>query len=290
MTAHDLEDYFQYHNSNMKLLKIGFNEIRNQIKAIHERKNSNGNFIYKLEENDPELKQTQSVEKALSRTISGIQVSYAEESIKRLFYEKNLFNDTQRDFLFGKSALDQKWYFALKFVFSIAYDLVPTSDPTCTTVNIRQERNNLGDEIVDKYFELKSIITNFLVPNFQIRNKVQHGEWEYAFKPPQSDSFSQPYTDRINHENIITSTSRFTLVESFYNMIVDLGRFKSNSFAIDSMLTPFEYFYGRNIEKINFEKQKIINPNLNLFIEERIEKLIRGQEHKLNNKTTHNNG
>ena len=289
MTANELEDYFQYHNSNMKLLKIGLNEIRNQIKTLHERKSSNGNFIYKLEENNLNLKQTQSIEKALSRTISGIQVSYAEESIKRLFYEKNLFNDTQRNFLFDKSALDQKWHFALKFVFSIAYDLVPSSDPTCTTVNIQLERNNLGDEIVDKYFELKSIINNFLVPNFQIRNKVQHGEWEYAFKPPKSDLFSQPYTDRINHENIITSTSRFTLVECFYNMIVDLGRFKSNSFAIDSMLTPFEYFYDRNIQKINFEKQKILNPDLNSFIQERIDKIIRGQEHRLSNKTTHNN-
>ncbi len=280
MTAQDIEQYFQYHNSNIKLLKIGFDQIRSQIKTLYRTRDKDGNFIFLLADTDNEKLQIRKVEKALYRVISGIQVSWAEESIKRLLYEKNLLTDGQRTYLLEQPALDQRWYTALKVIFCIAYDLVPTADETCNTVRIERERRNLGDELVDHYLELRDIISDHLVPNFSIRNKVQHGEWEFAFKPKYSAEFSQDLTDKVNHENIVTTTSRYTLVNAFYQMIVDLGRFKSNSFALNSMLTPFEYFYQHYIRKINFEVNKIANPGLDTYIDEMLQKEIRGQHHK----------
>jgi hypothetical protein len=280
MTAQEIEQYFIYHNENIKLLKIGFNNIREQIKTLYKVKNKNENYIFSLPDNDPEKIYHRKVEKSLSRVLSGIQVSWAEESIKRLLYEKALFTDRQREYLLERPALDQRWYATLKIVFSIAYDLVPVSDETCDTVRIERERRNLGDELVDHYLELRDIITDNLVPNFSIRNKVQHGEWEFAFKPKISAEFSQEITDKLNRENIVTTTSRYTLVNAIYQMIVDLGRFKSNSFAINSMMTPFEYFYNDYIKKINFEVTKLNNPELDKFIVEYIEKEKRGQQHR----------
>lgn len=280
MTAQEIEQYFQYHNSNIKLLKIGLDEVRGQIKTLYRTKNKNGDFVYLLGDTNPEKIQIRKVEKALYRIISGIQVSWAEESIKRLLYEKNLLTDGQRTYLLEQPALDQRWYTALKVIFCIAYDLVPTTDETCNTVRIERERRNLGDELVDHYLELRDIITDHLVPNFSIRNKVQHGEWEFAFKPKYSAEFSQDITDKLNNENIVTTTSRYTLVNAFYQLIVDLGRFKSNSFALNSMLTPFEYFYQHYIRKINFEINKIAHPNLETYIKEMLQKEIRGQQHR----------
>lgn len=281
MTEQEIEQYFIYHNENINLLKIGFDNIRDQIKTNYKSKNKDGNYIYSLKDTDQEKIKIRKIEKALSRVLSGIQVSWAEESIKRLLYEKALFTDRQREYLLERPALDQRWYSTLKIVFSIAYDLVPTSDETCDTVTIERERRNLGDELVDHYLELRDIITYNLVPNFSIRNKVQHGEWEYAFKPKYSAEFSQDITDKINKENIVTTTSRYTLVNAIYQMIVDLGRFKSNSFALDSMLTPFEYFYNGYIKKINFEVVKINTSNLDDFINDIVEKEIRGQQYRV---------
>lgn len=280
MTEQEIEQYFIYHNENIKLLKIGFDNIRDQIKTLYKSQNKDGNYIYSLSDTDQEKIKIRKIEKALSRVLSGIQVSWAEESIKRLLYEKALFTDRQREYLLERPALDQRWYSTLKIVFSIAYDLVPTSDETCDTVTIERERRNLGDELVDHYLELKDIITYNLVPNFSIRNKVQHGEWEYAFKPKYSAEFSQDITDKINKENIVTTTSRYTLVNAIYQMIVDLGRFKSNSFAIDSMLTPFEYFYNDYIKKINFEVSKINTSNLDDFINDLVDREKRGQQYR----------
>lgn len=280
MTASEIEQYFVYHNENIKLLKIGFDNIRNQIKQFYKGKNKNGDYLFRLDVNNKERIIANDNVIALSRILSGIQVSWAEESIKRLLYEKNLFTDFQRTYLLEQSALDQRWYATLRIVFSIAYDLVPHSDETCDTVRIERERRNLGDELVDHYLDLRGLIKDQLVPNFSIRNKVQHGEWLFAFKPKYSAEFSQAITDKVNYENVVTTTSRFTLVNAIYQMIVDLGRFKSNCFAIDSMLTPFEYFYNSYIKKIQFEVTKINSPNLDYFINDMIERDIRGEQHR----------
>ncbi len=281
MTAQEVEQYFQYHNSNIRLLKIGFDQIRNQLKNLYKIKDNQGGFIFSLSVINSEKLQKRKIEKALNRILSGIQVSWAEESIKRLWYEKSLFTDKQRTHLIGLRALDQRWYKTLEIVFCIAYGLVPANDETCSTVNIKREKKNLGNGPVEKYFELKDIIKNHLAPNFSIRNKVQHGEWEFAFKPPLSFEFSQDLTDKLNNENIVTTTSRHNLVNAFYQMIVDLGRFKSKSFKLDPKKTPFEHFYEHYIHKIKYEVSKISNPNLEIFIKEMLEKKIRGQQHSI---------
>ena len=284
MNQLEIYQYFQYHNSNIRQLKIGFDYIRNSIKELYKKKDDNGNFIYKKEDTDNKKIELRKIEKSLYRILSGIQVSWAEESFKRLLYENDLFTENQIKYLIETSALEQKWYRALELVFCIAYDLVPDGDETCQTVNINSQKWNLGNELVNQYLELRALITTQLAPNFSIRNKVQHGEWEYAFKPKFSAEFSQEITDKLNNENIITTTSRFNLVNTFYQMIVDMGRFKSNSFALDSMLTPFEYSYQHNIKKIKFEVNKIENSNLDEFIIEMIDREIRGESYRQQNK------
>lgn len=280
MNEQEVEMYFQYHNSNIKSLKIGFDEIRSQLKALYKKTNKSGELIYNLPNNHIEKNTAREIETALSRILSGIQVSWAEESIKRLLYENRVLTENQRNYLLEQPALDQRWYKTLKIVFCLAYDLVPPTDEICDTVNINQETNNLGNELVNQYIELKRIITNHLVPNFSIRNKVQHGEWIYAFKPQFAKEFSQELTDKVSNENIITTTSRFTIVNAFYQMIVDLGRFKSDSFNLDAISTPFEYFYANYMRKITFEVEKILNSDLDTFICNLIEKEVRGIDYR----------
>jgi len=38
MIQAEIKKYFKYHNSNMKLLKIGFVEIREQVKSLYKNK------------------------------------------------------------------------------------------------------------------------------------------------------------------------------------------------------------------------------------------------------------
>lgn len=279
MDQSEVKKYFDYHNSNMKSLKIGYDEIRNQIKLFYKSTDRNGGLFYNLENSDLKKIELRKKEKSFNRILSGIQVSLAEESLKRLLYEKDLLNDNQRNYIL-KKPLIEKWLETFKIVFCIAFDLMPSDDELCIEVNIRSERSNLGNELVDQYLLLRKIISENLTPNFAIRNKVQHGEWEFAFEAPISEVFSQNLTDKINKENIITTTSRCLIVNSVYNLIVDLGRFKSDSFALNSITTPFEYFYEKYIEKINFEIEKLQCCDLEKFIDEIVQKEIRGLEYR----------
>jgi hypothetical protein len=280
MTPEEVYQYFAYHNENIRSVEIGFEHIRKQIKALHGSKNAAGVYIYLLPDADADKIALQKTETALSRIFSGIQVSWAEENIKRLLYEKNLLTDGQRIFLLEQTSLEQRWRKALKIVFAIAYDLVPAGDENCTTLRIEGERRNLGDQLVDQYQELKSIINDHLVPNFSIRNKVQHGEWEHAFKPRFSAEYGPELTAALHRENLLTTTERQNLVNAFYQLIVDLGRFKSNRFALDSMQTPFEYFYPHYIKKIKNAVKIIDTADLPGYIRNQIAKEIRGTQYK----------
>lgn len=71
-------------------------------------------------------------------------------------------------------------------------------------------------------------------------------------------------------------------------MMVDLGRFRSDSFAKDSITTPFEYFYTNYSRKITFEVNKILNEDLEGFISELVEKELRGIQYRTDS-NTHNN-
>jgi hypothetical protein len=46
-------------------------------------------------------------------------------------------------------------------------------------------------------------------------------------------------------------------------------------------MTPFEYFYNDYMRKIKFEVSKISSPNLDAFIEEIIQREIRGQNYRV---------
>lgn len=279
MTQNEIKEYFDYHNSNMKYLKIGYDEMRNQIKLFYKQTDKNGHLIYNLHDSDLKKIELRKKEQSFSRILSGIQVSWAEESLKRLLYEKDLLNDNQRNYIL-KKPLIEKWLETFKIVFCIAYDLMPINDEFCTQVKIKSERRNLGNELVDQYLFIRKIISQNLTPNFAIRNKVQHGEWDFAFEAPISEIFSQELTDKLKKENIITTTSRYLIVNSIYNMIVDLGRFRSNSFALDSITTPFEYFFDKYKKKINFEIEKIKDCDLEKFIDEIVQREIRGIEYR----------
>ena len=77
MTDQEVEQYFQYHNENMKLLKIGFDNIRNQIKDLYKSKDKSDNYIFTLSDAESNKINVRKVEKSLSRILSGIQVSWA---------------------------------------------------------------------------------------------------------------------------------------------------------------------------------------------------------------------
>ena len=265
MSNAEIDQYFEYHNQNMKLLQIGFTRIKKEINNTYRLKDGS-NYVFELSVNDPRRKEAQDTINSYNRILSGIQISWAEESIKRLWYEKSVFADDQSNFLIDNRVLEQRWHLTLKLSYCIAYNLVPQGDETCQSVNINRDSRHLGSIVTTKYRSLKQIVNEILVPGFHIRNKVQHGEWIAAFLPPDSKVYSQDLSDKISAEDVVRISSRYLITTSLYNLIVEIVRFRSRNFALDPSQTPFEYFFDQRKRKIEFERKKVLDSSLDKYV------------------------
>ena len=282
LTASEKHKFYRLHNLNKKSLENAIDLIKENLRTSFKKEITDGNYIIK--QNFTDSKRVKLIEniRSYNRILLGLLASWSEESIRRLFFEPNVFTDTQIDFLLDRSrSLEQKWTFSLKIAFLKANGLIPVGKETCVGVNINSRNfSTLSPDLISKYDEIETLIKDFLIPSFNIRNKVQHGEWIAAFKPPDSKIYSPDLTKSIFKENIVTISSRIIIFNSVYQMIIDLARFSSNNFKIDPTTTPFEYFYNQHIKKINHEKSKIVSSDINKYIDDLISKNENGKAHR----------
>jgi hypothetical protein len=282
LTSEEKQKLYNLHNLNKKSLENAIELIKLNIRNSCREETSEGQYIIKQPFTSRERITLIENIRSYNRILLGLLVSWSEESIRRLVYEPKVFSDGQIDFLLDKSrSLEQKWTFSLKIAFLKANGLIPTGNETCigVTINVRNFRS-LSCSMLNKYSELELLIKSFLIPSFNIRNKVQHGEWIAAFKSPDSKTYSSELTKSIFKENIITISSRIVIFNSVYQMITDLARFSSNNFKIDPSTTPFEYFHSQHIKKINYEKLKILTPSLDLYVNDLIRKKENGKKYR----------
>jgi|GEM_PF-1240080 hypothetical protein len=273
LTASEKQKLYRQHNLNKKSLENAIDLIKQNLKDCFRKEISENVFVINLSFTDKRrIKLIENI-RSYNRILFGLLVSWSDESIRRLFYEPNVFTEGQIDYLLKSKALEQKWTLALKIAFLKAHGLIPTGNETCRGLVINAGTfSAISPDLLAKYDATKLLIENFLIPSFNIRNKVQHGEWIAAFKPPHSKEYSRALTNSIFRENIVTISSRVIIFNSVYQMIVDLARFSSNNFKIDPSTTPFQFFYELHIKKIEYEKNKIKIPNLNLYINELVVK------------------
>ncbi|HMS68537.1 MAG TPA: hypothetical protein PKD18_10375 [Saprospiraceae bacterium] len=280
MTEAEKLQYYRYHNENLIHLKFSFAEIKRQILDNFRNVNSSSQLVYALNSNSSDYIEAKKLETTYSRLLSGIQVCITEENLKRLVYEPKAFNSIQIDEILNQTSLNIKWELAFKIGFCNAFELTQPGNPSCRNFRISRQRNNLGDELCNKYSLLKNVIDQNLLPNFRVRNKILHGEWINAFEPPNSKIFSTNYSEIINNETLPIINHRLNIANSFYNLIVDLVRFNSDAFKLNSLETPFEYFYNKYMQKISEEATKINQNQYTKYVENIIKKTIIGIQKK----------
>ncbi|MFW6282371.1 MAG: hypothetical protein ACOC1O_06280 [bacterium] len=282
LTNSNRDKYFELHNLNKKSLENAIKLIKEDIKNSYRKECADDEYIIKSKFDNKRRKDLINNIRSYNRILFGLMVSWSDESIRRLFYERDVFSENQIDYLLTNKPLEQKWKLALKISFCKAYNLIPSNNENCSGLSIRNLRSTLTTGLIDKHEYIKELIINFLIPAFDIRNKVQHGEWIAAFRPPYSKEYDRELTSIIFKENIVTINARMIIFNSVYQMIIDLARFRSGDFKIDPSLTPFEYFYNQHINKIEDQVNKIRNPELNKYIETLIAKKQRGKKYRKN--------
>jgi len=188
LTNAEIQKYFIFHNLNKRSLENAIRLIKSDIKNHYKKEIDESNYVInQVFVNKTRIELLENI-RSYNRILFGLMVSWSDESIRRLFYEPNVFSENQINYLLIRKSLEQKWTLSLKLAFCKANNLIPTNNETCRGITINTNRfRSLNPDLIDKYNSINNLIKDFLIPAFNIRNKVQHGEWIAAFKAPNSD-------------------------------------------------------------------------------------------------------
>lgn len=273
MTTPERIKNYQYHHKNIKLIEHSICLIKDNIKDTYIKeyeidsdfKNSSTKSHFK--------KIITTNRNAYIKLLLGIVASWSEELLKRLLYEQNAFTNEQILGIHKLKDARQKWVITFKISFCKQFFSVTKSDPLFMKIQNPESESKINKSLRNKYLDVKNLIEKEIFPVIDLRNKVQHGEWEFAFTPPHSIAFDQQITTLIRRENIRTIQTKVNDIKAIYRMITDLGTYnKQNKFNLDKKSSPFEYFFDSNYERIEFN-----NKNLNTFTEKKYREDIIGR-------------
>ena len=181
---------FKYHTENLRTLEYAIKQIQRDLRVYIAKDNAMAEMVY-------------------TRILSYLVVSWTEVSLQKLICQRRLFSTNEEKAIQSKKSLEQKW-------------------KTCLDLAVRKQFNIHNASIISKlpftyksyYKELGRIIDEDLVPSIEVRNRIAHGQWKYAFNKECSD-LSPGIIANIRKENIITLQMKMKVLKTMSSIIND---------------------------------------------------------------------
>lgn len=194
---------YKFHRENVVLLEKSIKVIESNLKNSIKKNDKENEYLY---------------EKLLSYLI----ISWCDAKILRLSYQRERkistnkgditipkpFNENEISKIISSKTLKDKWQCAVDIAFRNAY-------------NIKESKNivselNFTPRI--RYQAINNLITDFLNPAIEVRNRVAHGQWKYAFTSDLK-SFSKDITKKLRTDNILKLQRYFEIFQILAEMI-----------------------------------------------------------------------
>lgn len=168
-----------------------------------------------------------------------------------------------------EKSLEQKWTLALTCAFfkafsGQAYDPENPIANKSSIINL----NTIAQSEKDKFTQLYDLIETRLVPAIKVRNKIQHGDWVFAFNEAKFERISgrrtltqKPILDRhttqkVKEENILTLKLKRNQFRIIYGLIKDLAVFKRyGQYRESNNSTPFQNNFAKKIQANTFKSR-----------------------------------
>ena len=187
-----------------------------------------------------------------TKILSHLINSWAEIRILKIVYEKHAYTNPEKDRILAAGNARDRWVTALKIAFSKAYK-IPEK-------NIDDISTPFTDRI--RYTMLLKLINEDLLNSIQLRNRIAHGQWVYAFNEELTD-FQDDLTAKLHQENIVQLQLKYKMFMSIAQIIHDLAVSRP----------AFERDFNRHFrkvegQKINFHKRNF-NDYRNMMISKR---------------------
>ena len=231
--------------------------------------------------------------------LSGAVIIWCESLIKALFYEHGAFEEEQINELLSKDkSLEQKWALALTCAFFKAFS-GQAYNPTSPITNKSMVLNlgSIAQCEKDKFTILYDLIETRLVPAIKIRNKIQHGDWVFAFNEAkfekvsglrnltQKPIFDRKSTPKIQQENMLTLRLKRNQFRVIYGLTKDLAVFKRyGQFRGDNSSTPFQHNFAKRYNQILSNQGLIDTSSFEKYRNDLVLSKQRGKKWKRKNK------
>lgn len=226
-----LDSFYSEHCENLRALESAISSIQLALR----------DYIARCDERNSDT-----YTKLLAHLIN----SWVEVRILKLVYEKGAFNDSEIERIIN-SNLNDKWKKSLEIAYRKGFGI------------------SYNDKINDhRYSSLLYIIDNYLLPSSQIRNRLAHGQWVFAFNNSVLDGVNPKLTKDIQDDNILKIQLRFKIFKDLSQIIHDLA-----------VSTPtFERDFDNNYRKIKEKQQQLINKKYDVYKNVLVTKRIRGKK------------
>lgn len=173
-----------------------------------------------------------------TKVLSHLINSWAEVRILKLIYEKGSFTDPEKNRLIESDSLEERWEKALTIAFCKAYKTNPKKIDTVGTPFTARTR----------YLALLDLIKKDLLESNQVRNRIAHGQWKYAFTNDLK-RFNGVLTGKLSQENIVKLQLKYKMFKSLAQIIHDLAVSKPT----------FERDFDRTYRKVEGQRTNFNN-------------------------------
>ncbi len=210
---------------NVKLIESAYRSIEGKVK-----------YAIKTENKDDEI--------VFTRLLSNTTVIWMEASILKICYDNNSFTEEDILQIRDSQSLEQRIIGLINMA-------------VCKRYNIPFTRKQLDEELMytqrARYKGLIQLIQEDFTESINIRNKIAHGQWKYAYSSG-TNALDQILTAKINSENIVGIQLKRNLfknlMELIQNIAVDFVKYDS---TFDVMYEKIEGFKhnkeGRNYKE-----------------------------------------
>jgi hypothetical protein len=190
-----------------------------------------------------------------TKILSYLVTCWSEVRILKLTYEDNAFTANEITSIINSSTLADKWKKALKIAISKAYNVNQITDFV----------SQLPFTPKSRYLEIHHLIESDLLPSIELRNRIAHGQWKYAFTNDLKNTNTQ-LTGKLRQENIVNLQLKRKLLTGLSFLIHDL---------IISEAT-FDRDFDKNYRLIEENKRNLHKRDYTSYKTKMVEKYQRG--------------
>ncbi|MCB0197911.1 MAG: hypothetical protein KDJ65_38555 [Anaerolineae bacterium] len=196
--------------------------------------------------------------KILSHLIS----SWIEVRVLKLAHEPSTFSNDEVQEILSAHTFRNKWVTALNIAICKAYTIPKSGDIS----------RNLSFTPRQRYLALINIIDEDLHQAYEVRNRIAHGQWKFAFKHDLT-GISTELTGKLRQENIVDLQLKLKLFKGLAQTIHDLAVSPST----------FERDFDKNYTIIENQKNNIHKRSYEDYKQRMVAKYQRGLNRRQEN-------